>query len=242
VQRTDDSEGAADDAEAFTGDRSWRVVRTLRDGSEVTVRPLAPEDREELRRAFRQTSPRTRYLRFLGVVGDLSDAMLTYLTDVDQDDHIALVATVPSPDLKTERGLGVARLIRTAHGSAVAEAAITVADEWQRRGVGTVLARELGRAARVRGIRTIRADVHVDNEAMRAILEQAGAECVARDEATGTLSYDIAIEPEAKSLLEVLRGAAATMATSLRRLAPASVSGLAAAASGDEPEADEGKR
>ena len=96
----------------FAGDPAWKVVRTLRDGTTVTIRPIAPEDRDELRREFEHTSPQTRYLRFLGVVGELTDAMLTYLTCVDQKDHVALVATVTSPDLKNERGVGVARFIR----------------------------------------------------------------------------------------------------------------------------------
>ena len=110
----------------FDGDSAWRITRKLRDGTTIAIRPIAPEDRDELRREFERSSPETRYLRFLGVVGDLSDATLTYLTCVDQQNHIALVATVTSPDLKTERGVGVARVIRNASSPTVGEAAITV--------------------------------------------------------------------------------------------------------------------
>ncbi len=219
-----DPPAADEDArDAFDGSPTWKVVRTLRDGMEITIRPISPDDREALRTAFQQTSPSTRYLRFLGVVGELSEQHLTYLTNVDQKDHIALVATMTSPDLKTERGVGVARLIRMADEPEVAEAAITVADDMQKRGVGSALAFELSRAARAAGIRIIRAEVLEGNSAMRAILEAAGAQAVPSRAGSGTLSYDIAIEPihaTPSRIVDVLRGAAQTMAMSFRRLVP----------------------
>ncbi len=212
------------DDEPFSGDPAWRIVRKLRDGSTITIRPIMPEDRDALRSEFQRSSPETRYLRFLGVVGELSEAMLTYLTCVDQVDHIALVATMTSPDLKTERGVGVARVIRLKSTPDVGEAAITVRDDMQRRGVGAILAHEIERAARVRGIRHIRADVLESNAAMRAILEQAHARRVDRGETAGTLCYDIEISSEPalvpSRLAEVLRGAAQTMAMSIRKLVP----------------------
>jgi acetyltransferase len=182
-----------------------------------------PEDREELRRGFHQVSPQTRYLRFLGAMGDLSEAMLTYLTEVDQKNHIALVATMTSPDLKTERGIGVARVIRLAGTDDVAEAAITVVDDMQHRGVGSRLAYELECAARLAGIRTIRAEVLADNAPMRGILEGAGVRPREGSGAEETVSYDIALGPgsaKTSRAMEILRGVAQTMAASIRLLTP----------------------
>jgi RimJ/RimL family protein N-acetyltransferase len=196
----------------------------MTDGTPMMIRPIMPEDRDELRREFNRISPQTRYLRFLGVVGELSEDLLTYLTCVDQQKHVALVATMTSPDLKTERGIGVARLIRLKDNPEVAEAAITVVDELQQHGIGSALALELERAARVRGIRHIRADVLEGNAAMRGILESAGAQRVDAGESEGTISYDIAIDPVAPTapsrLIDLLRGAAQTMAVSIRKLVP----------------------
>jgi RimJ/RimL family protein N-acetyltransferase len=211
------------DTQPFTGDPGWRVTRTLRDGtSTITIRPIQPEDRDELRREFERTSAETRYLRFLGVVGELSEAMLTYLTCVDQHDHIALVATMTSPDLKSERGVGVGRVIRLKHAADVAEAAITVVDDMHKLGIGSALAFEMARAARASGIHVIRADVLEGNAAMRGILEHAGARRVDIGDQAGTLSYDIAIEqaPHGSRIVDVLRGAAQTMAMSIRKLGP----------------------
>jgi RimJ/RimL family protein N-acetyltransferase len=207
----------------FDGDPTWRVTRTLADGSAVTIRPITPDDRLELRRGFQAMTPRSRYLRFLGITTDLSESTLTYLTCVDQRDHVALVAEVASPDLKTEHGVGVARFIRLAGRPSVAEAAITVVDEWQKRGIGTLLAIELGRAAFALGVRTIRAEVLADNAMMIAILEAAGAKHVTAED--GTVSYDLALEaapaaPLGERFARVLRGAAETLGLTIRQLLP----------------------
>ncbi|HSO40629.1 MAG TPA: hypothetical protein VLT33_49215, partial [Labilithrix sp.] len=71
---------APDAPDAFDGSPTWKVVRHLRDGTPITIRLISPDDREDLRQAFLETSPTTRYLRFLGVVSELTDHMLTYLT------------------------------------------------------------------------------------------------------------------------------------------------------------------
>lgn len=209
----------------FDGDAAWRVQRRLPDGTEITIRPISPEDGDELRRGFAAMSPRSRYMRFFGITSALSEQTVRYLTEVDQKNHVALVATAQSPDLKTERGIGVARFIRVKEALDVAEAAITVIDDWQKRGVGTALAIELARAASACGIRTIRAEVLSDNEMMISILEQAGGKRVTAED--GMVSYDIALEAETTPLGErlarVLRGAAETLGMTLRRLALPSV-------------------
>jgi RimJ/RimL family protein N-acetyltransferase len=207
---------------AFDGDPSWRAIRTLRDGTPITVRPVTPDDREELRRGFLELSPESRYFRFLNSGTVASEEMLTYLTSVDQRDHVAIGATMESPDLKTERGIGIARFVRLEGAPETAEAAITVVDDMHRRGVGTVLLRELVRAAEVHGIRTVRAEVLADNDTMRNILERAGAKKVLAECGVGTIAYDVAIhEPSEgareQSIFDVLRGAAETMALRFRR-------------------------
>ncbi len=236
----------------YDGDPSWRVSHVLADGTRVTLRPLFPEDREGLRRAFLETSPKTRYLRFLGVVGDLSEAMLRYLTDVDQVNHVAIVATTTTDDLKEERGLGVARFIRVEGEPDVAEAAVTVVDAMQKRGLGTLLVRELAEAAKLRGIKRLRADVLADNESMRAILDAAGAKPQARSSGAGMIAYDVELGSDggrslSPPLLAILRGAAQTLAVTLRRMLPpespvVEERSAAAAAGDDDAERGESER
>jgi RimJ/RimL family protein N-acetyltransferase len=149
-----------------------REVR-LRDGSRALVRPIRPEDRERLRDGLARLSPRTRYLRFHSPVRRLSEEQLTYLTDIDYESHMAWVALDPE-DLE-EPGMGVARYVRLKDDPGVAEAAITVADRYQGRGLGTILLELLTRSAMENGIHTLRNYVLADNEAMLEILEQFGA-------------------------------------------------------------------
>lgn len=223
-QTTQEAPEAEQADDPFDGNPSWRLTRQLPDGTSVTLRPIVPGDREPLRHALRLLSPRSRFMRFFGEIGDPSEKMLTYLTQVDQHDHVAIVATVASPDLKTENGIAVGRWIRSPEHPDVAEAAITVLDEMQRRGVGTLLAIELARAARAQGIHRIRADVLRDNATMIGILEQVGAKPVQSDDPE-MISYDIDLDHGLVTerslpdrLRSVLRGAAETMAVSLRRL------------------------
>lgn len=235
------------------------MTRELTDGTIVTIRPLGPDDRDELRRAFEATSPQTRYLRFLRSMTDLSDDALSYLTNVDQKKHVAIVATVTTPDLKAERGVGVARFVVVDDAPGVVEAAITVVDDMQRKGLGTILVRELEKAARARNVRRIRAQVLADNTTMRSILESVGAEPVTAtsgelragpdappDIDEGTVSYDIELKSEHAQawLASVLRGAAQTMALTLRRLLPpvAPRSEPSTATNRREPEGDAERR
>ena len=65
----------------------------------------------------------------------MSAAELAYLVDVDHKDHEAIIAIDPS----SGEALGVARYIRSKDDAQVAEVAVTVADDWQRRGLGRAL-------------------------------------------------------------------------------------------------------
>ncbi len=143
----------------FDGSPGWKVRRVLPDGTVVWLRPVGPDDKEELRREFLALSEQSRYYRFLQFGTEPTEDLLTYLTTVDQKDHVAIGATIESPDLKTERGIGIARFVRLQDAPDTAEAAVTVVDDMHRRGVGGVLLRELLEAARARGIRTLRGEV-----------------------------------------------------------------------------------
>jgi GNAT superfamily N-acetyltransferase len=172
---------------------SFHEDHVLRDGRRVTLRFLQPDDAEELRRAFARLSPRSRFQRFLGGMPELTDPMVAYLTQVDGEDHVAVVAGTDSHDLKSEVGLGVARFVRLADDPTVAEAAITVVDDAQGQGVGRLLLTALARLAVARGVRVFRGEVLAENTRMRHLLEEVGA--TLRGAADGqTLVFDVPIQ------------------------------------------------
>lgn len=173
------------------------IETTLRDGTKVLVRPVVPDDRDELAEGFDKLSARSRYLRFHTAVEELTDAQLDYLTQVDQVDHVAWVAIdLGAPD---RPGIGVARFVRLAGEPHVAEAAITVADAYQGRGLGTFLLRVLADTARARGITTFRAYVLGENTAMLGMLEQLGPTHQRRGQ--GVYEIDVALDGEGEHVV-----------------------------------------
>jgi len=202
----------------------FRESHTLGDGTRVVLRHIRPDDAPELARDFERLSPESRYRRFFGGMTHLSEAALRYLTEVDGKDHVAIVATCDSPDLKTETGLGVARFVRLHDEPTVAEAAVTVVDDMQRQGLGRLLAATLAIAAHERGIRTFRAEVLADNEPMVSLLHEVGARALATD--AGVVTFDIPLEPWKNQpgglvdrLFHAAAGSAASVVVLLRRLA-----------------------
>lgn len=179
----------------------------LRDGSRALVRPIRPDDKERLRVGLAKLSPQSRYLRFHTPVVELTEEQLRYLTEVDFKDHVAWVAI--DPYAIDEPGMGVARYVRLDEET-VAEAAITVADAYQGRGVGSLLLGILARSARENGIETFRSYVLSENTPMLRIFERLGASIIRPEEdATldeGVTRIDLPLPEEASGIDdEVLR-------------------------------------
>ena len=145
----------------------------LRDGTQVLLRPIMPNDRERIQNGMAALSPESRYFRFFTAVESLSDEQLHYLTDVDQLDHVAWIA-LDSSDPEYP-GLGVARFIRVKEEPTVADMALTVIDAYQCRGLGTILLALLYLLAQALGIQTLRSVVVGENRAMVKWLSSLGA-------------------------------------------------------------------
>jgi acetyltransferase len=119
------------------------MLLTLPDGTDVRVRPIVPEDKLLLASGLRLLSPETAFKRFLSPKASFSAAELRYLTEVDQVDHVALVA------VHADYGglIAVARSVRVSEDTA--ELAIVVGDPWQGQGLGRRLIELLAERANV---------------------------------------------------------------------------------------------
>ena len=144
---------------------------TLRDGSEVLVRPIGPSDKPALRAAFERLGANSRHMRFLASKGRLTGGELAYFTEVDHVDHEALIAT----DTAGREILAVARYVRLASDREAAEIAVTVADDWQGCGLGTMLVMCLADRAREEGIHRFEAYALSDNVRIIRLLKKIGA-------------------------------------------------------------------
>ncbi|HEY7283368.1 MAG TPA: GNAT family N-acetyltransferase [Actinomycetota bacterium] len=146
---------------------------TLRNGADVVVRPILPDDKERLVEAFARLSETSRYRRFGTPVRHLTDEQVRSLTEIDYDDHMAWVAVDPS--VPGRPGLGVARYVRLPDEPTVAEAAVTVVDSHQGLGLGSILLGVLGLSAVAHGIRAFRAYVLEENDAVQELFTGLGA-------------------------------------------------------------------
>jgi GNAT superfamily N-acetyltransferase len=131
------------------------MTTTVVGGTRVWLRLLQPGDSELIQVFFRRLSSETVYRRFLSPVTALNDALLKRLVDIDHCDREALIA------LDDQGIVGVARY-GTGRGESH-DVAIVVADDWQGRGLGTLLIRRLAHIARLRGIATFHATMLGDN-------------------------------------------------------------------------------
>ena len=167
----------------------------LRDRSQVLIRPVRSTDAALIAEAFARLSERSRRMRFLGKKDELAPAELHYYANVDHHDHEALGALDPADG----RLAGVARYVRDADDPQAAEIALTIADDWQGRGLGTELLARLSDRAREEGIRRFTAVMASENVPMGMLLGSVGAVQTGRN--FGTLEYEIALErPEAYNL------------------------------------------
>ena len=165
-----------------------RAPVVLRDGAAVPVRPLERSDRAELAAMVERLSERSRYLRFAAPKPRLTTRELDLLTDVDHHRNEALVAFDPD----TGRGVAVVRWV-AAGEPGVAEVAVTVADEWQGRGLGPALLARLLDLARAEGLTALRASVLGVNARSVAMLRHAGFR--ARPVTGVLLEYELDLAP-----------------------------------------------
>lgn len=165
----------------------------LADGTRVLVRPLVPEDRAELVARYGTLSPRSRRLRFVSAPAHLSERLLAHLLDVDYVDRHALVATLV--DEPGRPSIGVARYLRNRDDPTVADAAVTVIDEYQGRGIGTLLLTSLVAAAMTNGIEVFTADILWDNSELLDALRAVGARVVAGEPGMAAVRVDLPPDP-----------------------------------------------
>ena len=151
------------------------ATAVLRDGSRVRLRAIRPDDKERLSIAFGRLSTRSVYRRFLHPVKALTPGVLRELTELDFHDRVGLVLAVAGED--GERLVAVGRFVRLAPDSERAEFAITVADDHQNRGAGTLLLQRLVEMARADGVREFVAHVLEDNRGMLEVIRRANLPC-----------------------------------------------------------------
>jgi len=176
----------------------------LSDGSEVLIRTVQPADKPLFVAGWKHLSGESVRRRFLQPRPALNVHELAFFTEIDHVDHEAIGALDPA----TGEGVGVARYVREPERPHVAEAAVTVVDAWQHRGLGGKLLRRLCARATENRIRIFTAALLASNEAMLTLFSRLGTVTVTRRDGP-TLEIDVELPVEYDTLEHTLREAAA---------------------------------
>jgi len=150
------------------------TFRTLRK-RRVTIRDIAPQDAPLLIGLFDRLSTETRYLRFHGLMSNLTpkqkQAMVRELSVLDPAKAAALVAL--AREEKGESAVAVARF-SSQQDPLEADVAIVVRDDYQKDGLGTYLIRRIAERGRTMGFRSFRSVMLSANLAVPRLLSRAG--------------------------------------------------------------------
>lgn len=149
---------------------------TLKDGTQVTIRAIRPEDEPRIVHFHKTLSERTvyfRYLQMLQLTQRTAHERLTRICFIDYARDMALVAERINPDSGETEIIAIARFQRE-RDAENAEYAIVLSDDAQGKGLGSELMRQIVNVAREEKIRRLTAEVHIENIGMQRICEKLG--------------------------------------------------------------------
>jgi acyl-CoA hydrolase/GNAT superfamily N-acetyltransferase len=154
--------------------RPWREaeIHALRTGEQVVVRPARISDEQPLQDLFYRLSDQSTYQRFLGFKKAHPHEEMLKLVDLDYEHNMALVACSSADDC--EEIVAMARY-DVDPATQLADIAFVVRDEWQGRGLGTLLMRRMTEIGRARGLAGFTADVLATNKPMLLVFSKSGS-------------------------------------------------------------------
>jgi acetyltransferase len=145
----------------------WR----LKDGTEVILRPIRPEDEPMELEFIKGLSEETSRFRFFQIIKDLPHEALVRFCNIDYDREMAFIAETREGDRRVE--IGVGRLIIEPNRRR-GEFAVVVADKYQRKGLGTKLVDMLIEVAQEKDLESIYGIILPENQGMISLCEKLG--------------------------------------------------------------------
>jgi GNAT superfamily N-acetyltransferase len=168
----------------------FRAATTkLRNGESIRIRALRPDDKDEVQRLIDEMSSESRYMRFLGN-RRLNAKDLAYITEIDFNQHVAVIAEAMSEGRWLPVALG--EFVRDKDNPAAAEIALAVADTYQGLGLGAALLEHLTKVACTIGVHHFHALALADNQRLQHFIEKMGIHVSRVHESEGTISLSVA--------------------------------------------------
>lgn len=167
--------------------RHYSTTETLRNGLEVCVRAIRPDDWDMVVEAFHKLDSESIYTRFFSYK-KLSDNDRKTFCETDFDHRVTLIVTL----IADGREIVIASAVYVRSGVGVAEVAFTVEEDYHRLGIARRLLSHLGRIAVDAGISTFVAEVLPQNLAMLKVFSACGWPVTTKNE-DGTVHVTISL-------------------------------------------------
>jgi len=163
----------------------------LRDGSEILLRPIKPEDEPLWVELLASCSKESIYHRFrYDFYFDSHDIASQYCF-IDYDREIAIVAEVEEEGKK--KLIGVGRLIGDPDVE-VMEFAILITDSWQKKELGFTLTNYCMEIAKSRGVKILAAETTKDNKPMISVFRKLNFKIRFNEDTTVSVNKDMSVE------------------------------------------------
>jgi acyl-CoA hydrolase/GNAT superfamily N-acetyltransferase len=159
------------DSEKLRYPEEIETHKTLNDGTEIFFRPVKPTDEAALSEMLYSLSPSSIRTRYMTQTMTFPHKDLQQITNVDYSQNLAIVGTVPA--VSGEQIVGIAQYFLDPKTCA-AEVAFLVQDEWQQKGMGTILLEYLTEIAKQRGVKSFYAKVLPTNKPMLTVFYNSG--------------------------------------------------------------------
>ena len=173
--------------------RHYMAAEILKDGTEIAIRAIRPDDSGRLLEAFANLDRQSIYTRFFSHKAGLTDAELKQYTDVDFERVVALVATTGTGDSQTLIAGGRYVCDDAQAPARSAEVAFTTEEDYQGRGLASLLLAHLIRIARQKGVSRFEAYVLAENQSMLSVFRRSGLPMHVRHE-SGVAHVILALE------------------------------------------------
>jgi GNAT superfamily N-acetyltransferase len=160
------------------------------DNVTITIRPMTLQDTEIESNFVHNLSFESKHNRFLEGINELSTTMLKRLCDIDGKTAMAFIATIQHQT--KEQQIGVSRYASNPDTNE-SEMAVTVADEWQRKGIAKLLMKPLIEYAKNNGVITLYSIDFANNTAMHYLAKDLGMSCEKVAEDARLLKYSLKI-------------------------------------------------
>jgi len=169
------------------------TTEMLRDGSRVAIREVRPDDKAALNAFFEGLSAHSKHLLFLGGIAHLRDKDLERMCAPDRAKAMTYVAVPASRN--GDRIVGVCRYASAQSPCEEAEISVAVADDWQHKGLATLMLTRLVEHARAAGVKRLYSVDAATNHRMRRLARHLGFVERPDPDDVHQVIYSMALEP-----------------------------------------------